>query len=57
MEVNDQIFLEALKEIYHQVSAFPNNLNKKGARLLSSKLTKEAFSHVNFQILGSENLP
>ncbi len=57
MEVNDQIFLEALKKIYNQVSTAHNNLNKEGVRLLSSKLTKEAFSHVNFQILGSENLP
>ena len=57
MEVNDQIFLEALKKIYNQVSTANNNLNKEGVRLLSSKLTKEAFSHVNFQILGTENLP
>ena len=57
LEKKDQIFLEALKKIYHQVSTAPNNLNKEGIRLLSSKLTKEAFSHVNFQILGSENLP
>ena len=57
MEVNDQIFLGALKKIYHQVSTAPDNLNKEQVRLLSSKLTKEAFSHVNFQILGSENLP
>ena len=57
MEKNDQIFLEALKKIYHQVSTAPDNLNKEEVRLLSSKLTKEAFSHVNFQILGSENLP
>ena len=57
MEVNDQIFLEALKKIYNQVFTAPNNINKEGVRLLSSKLTKEAFSHVNFQILGSENLP
>ena len=57
LEVNDQIFLEALKKIYHQVSTAPDNLNKEGVRLLSCNLTKEAFSHVNFQILGSENLP
>ena len=57
MEVNDQIFLGALKKIYHQVSTAPDNSTKEGVRLLSSNLTKEAFSHVNFQILGSENLP
>ena len=57
MEVNDQIFLEALKKIYQKVSTAPDNLNKEDVRLISSKLTKEAFSNVNFQILGSENLP
>ena len=35
----------------------PNNLNKEDIRLISAKLSKEAFSKVDFQILGSENLP
>lgn len=57
LEVKDQIFLEALKKIYHQVSSAPDNLSPDEVRRLSSNLTKEAFSNVNFQILGSENLP
>ena len=58
LEVKDKIFLKALKDIYHNVSNAPHdNFTTYEARRMSLKSTKEAFSHVNFQILGSENLP
>ena len=58
LEVKDKIFLKALKDIYHNVSNAPHdNFTTDEARRMSLKSTKEAFSHVNFQILGSENLP
>ena len=58
LEVKDKIFLNALKDIYHNVSNAPHdNFTTDEARRMSLKSTKEAFSHVNFQILGSENLP
>ena len=58
LEVKDKIFLKALKDIYHNVSNAPHdNFTTDEARRMSLRSTKEAFSHVNFQILGSENLP
>ena len=55
LEVKDKIFLKALKDIYHNVSNAPHdNFTTDEARRMSLRSTKEAFSHVNFQILGSE---
>ena len=57
MKSNDKIFLDALKKIYNRVLFPPKDLKNEDVRKICAKLTKEAFSKVNFQIIGSENLP
>ena len=59
MEVKekDKKFLSALKRVYEDVSSTPKSIAPSQVRKTCSVRVREAFSHTNFQIKGSENLP
>ena len=59
MEVKekDKKFLLALKRVYEDVSNTPKSSAPSQVRKICSVRVREAFSHTNFQIKGSENLP
>ena len=47
----------ALKRVYEDVSSTPKSIAPSQVRKTCSVRVREAFSHTNFQIKGSENLP
>jgi len=53
----DELFLISLKEIFNSVINSSDNYSEEEIRSICSKKTQKAFSKVNYEIRGSENLP
>ena len=52
----DEIFLSFLKDAFKSVINSLNSTTVEESRSLSSKKVQEAFSKVNYEIHGSENV-
>lgn len=57
MKKVDELFLISLKEIFNSVVNSSDNYSEEEIRSICSKKTQKAFSRVNYEIRGSENLP
>ena len=57
MKKVDELFLISLKEIFNSVINSSDNYSEEEIRSICSKKTQKAFSKVNYEIRGSENLP
>ena len=56
MKKVDELFLISLKEIFNSVVNSSDNYSDEEIRSICSKKTQKAFSRVNYEIRGSENL-
>ena len=57
MKKVDELFLISLKEVFNSVINSSDNYSAEEIRSICSKKTQKAFSKVNYEIRGSENLP